>query len=199
MPTGYTAEIQKGITFKQFALTCARAFGACIEMRDDPFDAPIPDKFEPSDYDVKALKKAEDELRLYSKMSPEYAQTLATEDYRKEVARLKKALKDVKEIIRKYQDMLDQVREWVPPTAEHIGMKDFMIEQIESSIKFDGMEDYYEKALVELKPLSGKQWVTNRIEDAIRDIKYHSKELEEEKRRAEERTSWIKALRESLT
>lgn len=28
MPSGYTCGIEKGITFKEFALGCARAFGA---------------------------------------------------------------------------------------------------------------------------------------------------------------------------
>lgn len=27
MPTGYTAEVQKGISFDKYALGCARAFG----------------------------------------------------------------------------------------------------------------------------------------------------------------------------
>ena len=31
----------KEVTFKQFALTCARAFGALVHMRDEPLSAPI--------------------------------------------------------------------------------------------------------------------------------------------------------------
>jgi hypothetical protein len=42
MPTGYTAElIEKGMEFNDFVLTCARAFGACIELRDRKL-APAP-------------------------------------------------------------------------------------------------------------------------------------------------------------
>ena len=198
MPTGYTADIQKGITFKQFALACARAFGACVEMRDESMDTPIPDEFKPSDYHVKALQKGENDLRLYSSMSDEDATVSATESYRNELERCKKSLENGKKITKKYEDMLAKVEAWIPPTAEHIGMKTFMIEQIEGSIKHDGMEDYYEKAIKELKILTGKQWKENGVERAIRDILYHSKELEEEKRRADERTSWVKALKESL-
>ena len=36
MATGYTHAIEKGISFETFALTCARAFGACINLRDEP-------------------------------------------------------------------------------------------------------------------------------------------------------------------
>ena len=36
MPTGYTDKIKDGITFKEYAMGCARAFGALITMRDNP-------------------------------------------------------------------------------------------------------------------------------------------------------------------
>ena len=40
MPTGYTTDIYNGkdVSFRDFALTCARQFGACIMQRDDPAD-----------------------------------------------------------------------------------------------------------------------------------------------------------------
>ena len=50
MPTGYTAKIADGQTFEEFILSCARAFGALVEMRDEPADAPIPEEFKPSAY-----------------------------------------------------------------------------------------------------------------------------------------------------
>ncbi len=62
MPTGYTADIAKGITFQQYAWSCARAFGALVMMRDEPSDAPIPEAFTPSDYHVKALAEARAKL-----------------------------------------------------------------------------------------------------------------------------------------
>jgi len=60
MPTGYTYPVVEGkITeFSDFALSCARAFGALITMRDDPHDTPIPETFEPSDYNAKKLAEA---------------------------------------------------------------------------------------------------------------------------------------------
>ena len=47
MPTGYTCQIETGITFEQFALNCSRAFGALSNMRDDPSGTPIPNKIKP--------------------------------------------------------------------------------------------------------------------------------------------------------
>lgn len=40
MPTGYTDAIKDGISFNQFILSCARAFGALITMRDEPSSVP---------------------------------------------------------------------------------------------------------------------------------------------------------------
>lgn len=61
MPTGYTHGVQDGTVteFRDFALICARAFGATILMRDDPMDAPIPDEFQSSTYHLDRLKELE--------------------------------------------------------------------------------------------------------------------------------------------
>lgn len=198
MPTGYTYKIQEGITFREFVLTCAKAFGACAEMRDEPIDKPIPEKFEVDSYHKKELKTAKEKLKYYSNMSLEKAENLAFEEYNKRISDCKASLKKNREIVNKYENMLKQVKEWIPPTAEHVGMKEFMIEQIESSIKFDGMIDYYEREIKTIKKLSGFEWRGVRVDSALSDIAYHAEHYEEDKKRAESRTEWIKALRKSL-
>ena len=48
MPTGYTSKIYEGkenVTGKSFIMDCARGFGACISMRDESSDTPIPEEF----------------------------------------------------------------------------------------------------------------------------------------------------------
>lgn len=59
MPTGYTVKIYNGekVSGKDFLMTCARNFGTCITMRDEPLSKPIPDKFEPSKFYENELKK----------------------------------------------------------------------------------------------------------------------------------------------
>ena len=68
MPTGYTDAIKDGITFQQFAMNCARAFGACVTMRDDPSDKPIPERFEPSAWHKERLGDAYAALSELDKM-----------------------------------------------------------------------------------------------------------------------------------
>jgi hypothetical protein len=58
MPTGYTAKLmEEGQSFPEFAMRCARNFGALIMMRDESLDVPIPEQFEPSDYYRKKLSE----------------------------------------------------------------------------------------------------------------------------------------------
>jgi hypothetical protein len=194
MPTGYTADIAKGITFEQYALNCARAFGALILMRDDPSSTPIPERFEPSDYHIKAMASAKEDLARYDAMSRDDANAAAVEDYLAEVDRHEKRITEATELRNKYNAMLAQVVQWQPPTADHVKYKEFMIEQLRSSIDFDCNTDYYTKP----ERLTGSEWLAQRITKARESVAYHEREHAQEVERTENRNGWIKALRDSL-
>jgi hypothetical protein len=194
MPTGYTADIAKGITFEQYALACARAFGALILMRDDPSDAPIPERFEPSDYSVKALAEAKAELTHLDAMSVTETAAAADAEYAAETERCSQRRAEYTELRNKYNAMLAQVVQWEPPTPDHVKYKEFMVEQIRSSI--DG--DCNEKYITEPALLTGQQWLMRKITEARRSVAYHEKSHAEEIERTDNRNAWIKALRDSL-
>ena len=71
MPTGYTARVKDGTVteFKDFAMGCARAMGACISMREAAHDAEIPEQFEPSPYHTEQLAKAKADLAAFEAMT----------------------------------------------------------------------------------------------------------------------------------
>lgn len=196
MPTGYTADIEKGITFQQFAMGCARAFGACVEMRDDPQAKAIPDEFKPSDYHVRALREANTELENLEKLTIEEVREHALLEYEKEFERITKEIDKDRKLMGQYKAMLKQVKAWQPPTSEHVGLKEFMVSQIEGSIDFDGMGDYYRKHPAIL--LSGSEWLVGEKAKARRDISYHTEEHQKEIDRTNGRNQWTKDLRESL-
>ena len=136
MPTGYTAKIKDGISFEEYAMNCAREFGACVTMRDDPSDKEIP-VFEPSDYHSKALKEAEDDLFLIQCMSESEVYAKNKEEWSKSEESRKKRLQETIDLRKKYESMLCKCENWVPPTPEHNGLHEFMIKQIRDSIEFD--------------------------------------------------------------
>lgn len=198
MPTGYTEAIQRGISFNDFVMRCARAMGACVMMRDDPMDKPIPERFEPSDYHTKKLKEIEEELSMLRSMSPEQMDAAALIAYEAEINYAREGLKKNTEILAKYKEMLRMVRAWNPPTSDHDGLKQFMIDQITSSINFDCSSGYYTEKISTAKRLSGQEWKDEKEKKLLKDMAYHTKEKTDEIYRTESRNEWIKALRESL-
>ena len=84
MPTEYTHYIKDGISFKEFALKCARAFGACITMKEDPMDVEIP-KFKPDTYYHKRLKATLKKWKELDNITVAEAELMAEEEYLREV------------------------------------------------------------------------------------------------------------------
>lgn len=197
MPTGYTADIARGITFKQYALGCARAFGALIEMRDEPADAPIPEKFKPSQYHVDAIKEAKERLKWLRKLKPKQAAMEAEKEFIATQKHLRKGAAEKTALKAKYEAMLKEVDAYKSPSKDHDNFKKFMREQIEESMKFD-CSDYYERELEKLQCPSGGGWLAVELAKCERDIAYHAEENEKEEQRTNSRNEWIAKLRKSL-
>jgi len=194
MPSGYTAPIAAGITFEQFVWGCARAFGALVTMRDDPSDAPIPDRLEPEPYYAEKIAKVEAELYDIERMDPARAVVLAREEYDRAMASDRKRATERAELERKYRDMLDRVEAWKPPSPDHVGMRDFMLDQLRESIRFDCSHDYQEPK----PPLEGRAYIAARAEKLRSDLDYYRKQHAEEVERIEKRNEWLRLLRESV-
>ena len=197
MLTGYTSSVSDGKVkdFPVFALRCARQFGALFEMRDDPIDAPIPEKFEVSDYHVKAAEEAKVRLKEVSAWTntETLRQAYAARRQRREQIAAWNREKDI--VKRRYLDMLGEVIMWVPPSEEHKGLKDSMTEQLTKSIRFDcghTADDTVRGAL------SGKAFKVQKMKEADADIRYHLGEHRKEVERVNERNEWVRQLRESL-
>lgn len=198
MPTGYTSQIAEGITFQNFALSCARAFGALIEMRDDPADAPIPDEFKPSTYSRERLAEAQGKLAALMSMTEVECEQKAKDHYEQQVQYHQEGIEKDVALKAKYTAMLESVNAWTPPTSEHEGLKKFMQEQIETSINFDCGSDWHQRALADLKPQTSDEWRAAEIAEAEHSVAYHTQEHSKEVERATSRTSWVRELRKSL-
>lgn len=196
MPTGYTDAVRKGeITdFPEFAMQCARAMGACIMLRDEPLSTPIPDEFKPRQWSAERLAKAKAELAKVESYSLEQCAERAHDEYGAEVQQYQQVEAERNLDQERYEAMLAKVRQWEPPTSDHSGFKDFMIEQLEGSIDFDCSMDCYPKP----RQLDAIQWKSKELERLKRDIAYHTKAQREEEERTEARNRWLRELRRSL-
>lgn len=196
MPTGYTAPVADGkvTDFATFAMQCARAFGALIEMRDAPVDAEIPDEFKPSGYYEKQIGQREAELRRLQSMTLEQAEESARADHRDAVKRWHERIAERNRTRARYEAMLAETRAWEPPTPEHEGLKKFMIEQLEESIRFDCSGGYD----VEPQPVDAATWLARQVAEASRSLDWARKYHDEEVERVRGRNQWVRDLRESL-
>jgi hypothetical protein len=194
MPTGYTAAIKDGISFPDFTLKCARAFGALVMMRDEPEGADIPDEFQPSDYHINELivlgqrKKELTEMALIDGAAAKAAE----EEYQESITHWEKREAEKLELRNKYNEMLAQVVKWKAPTSEHEGLKEFMIKQLRDSIDWDCSES--EKP----EKVSTEKWYIGECARVQSMVSYHTKENEAEINRAAERSKWVRELKESL-
>jgi hypothetical protein len=195
MPSGYTEKLYKGEdqTFEQFVMQCARAFGALIELRDEPH-AEIPEKFEASPYERPRLDAAIAlVIKLRDRSDDEWAaaQDAEIEEHNEHV---RKAITVAGERRVRYEHMLARVHSWRPPTEEHKGLKDFMVKQLEDSIAFDCSTRYLEEQ--SRRPIA--EYALRKQDEAARQLDRAEQSWNEAQARAAGRTTWVKDLRKSL-
>jgi hypothetical protein len=200
MPTGYTTYILEDKLAKpsDFAKICARAFGACINQRDDslevPLEIPIPD----TKYHDDSLKEANKKFKKLKSYNDEQKFKFGEKLKIKEISYNKKKIKEVIKIRAKLEKVLNWVNNWTPPTSDHHGLKKFMIEQINSTINFDGNPDYHESQLKAAIDKTSLDFYQKEYERAEWNVNYHKEEKEKEINRTNERANWIKSLIDSL-
>lgn len=138
MPTGYTAPIYEGtdITFEQFALRCARAFGAFVHQRDEGADTPPRAVDGPSDHMRSAL--ANGKALLVALQSLDAAEVEAM--YQAEVGRMQaehdEAVARNDAMAARYDDMAARAEAWQPPERWK-ELRQFMLDQLAESRAHD--------------------------------------------------------------
>lgn len=197
MPTGYTAELADGkkeVTFEHFMWGIARAFGALILMRDNPHDAPIPEKFEPSAFYTENIARDEKRLAEVQAWSVADASRKAKTAFDRASAQYVERKAEREDQRQRYEIMLAKVRAWEPPTPDHVNMKEFAIEQLTTSIKHD-CDASWDKAPAQL---SGRDYRAQELAAAMRNLKHSRESHAEELARTTNRNVWIAELRRSL-
>jgi hypothetical protein len=191
MSSGYTYCVEQGASFGEFVLKCARAFDFLTCMRDQPLDAKIPDKFEPSTYHKDELEIELARLVQFDTVDPVTLQNKYNKYRDKLVAGYKTLVENTRVSKSKYTSMLDKVIGWTPPTEKHECLKEFMINQLSAAIK--NLDE-----LVSDTPLSYTDWLEEERKRIAWYIDYHTKEYAGAIERAEQTTTWVKQLRDSL-
>ena len=188
MPTGYTFEVEDGkITeLKDYMLRCSRAFGVCLEIRDESLDVLPPKKLVPSSYYKDKLKSAEQELARLKETPKKQLMGNWMNDLRVAEEAHENVCKSTKEHLDRYENMYQKVLAWKPP-ATLARLKEFMLSQIDVS------REHMSLPKLEEHPTFDK-WKENRITRLIYDIEYYSKEYDRELKRVGEGNEWLELL-----
>lgn len=196
MPTGYTAGVRNGsvTSFRDYALLCARAFGACVTLRDEPLSTEIPE-FQPNEFYKNKLVEAERELADWERMTDE-DRACEWERYaeRQRVAKQERMIRYAEERAR-YTAMLEKVREFRPPTPDHEEYVKFLREQLEESIRWDCPDDY-QCEYYQVEPYM--EWVTNHYESLRHNVNFYAEEWFKEQERVRDRNKWVQDLKKAL-
>lgn len=195
MPTGYTDKIYSNvpITFAEFVWTCARTMGALYHLRDDAMGVPRLDAALQVDWgDAKhhedELASAETALARLEAMGPADMAAEMAERHRRSVAEHEESSRRSADLRARYAAMLEQVSAWTPPTDDHAGLRDFMVEQLETSMRHDcyDREPPAEPCLDEYR--------RSVLEHARWKVDYHRDALASARERTAGRLAWVQAL-----
>lgn len=204
MPTGYTAGILDGKvnTFEEFATVCTRAFGATIHMRDNPMDSPYEPRT-PSDYHTNSIQSKRERLEEIESMSDEKIVEDFNTQLEEDLKYHQTKMEEDKRNLEKLNSMLESAKSWVPPTEDHQPFRNFMIEQIESTIKVDGDPSYHVNKMVGIKKqmeegINPKEYREETIQEIKSQISYHETEYQKELVRCKDSNDWMDKFFESI-
>jgi hypothetical protein len=187
MPTSYTyALLEKNVSFKEFAISCTRAFGALINFRDEPFNKII--LTIPLDsYHTKEVIENEKKLKDFKDKTQAKKIEWAAEKILKNKKSALERLKEIQKENKVFEDMLVQVKSWIPPSKDHVNFKEFMTEQLEVSIS---NTKYYENDLTSVET-SIAEVIKTHIEYLEENIKYHKENEQKEINRQKINQLWV--------
>lgn len=196
MPTAFTGDICDGkpVTFEEFVWRCTRGMSVAISMRDESLDRLPPEKFEPDlTYHTESLQRAEVEIERLKSLS--WADVALEHAALRNTAIAHNTESDARhaEVRGRLERMRMLVADWTPPTEGHVGLKRFMLEQLDMTIDFDAR--YHP---ITILPMTDREWFEREFVQAQDARDRAIAEIAEERRRAEERTAWVQALAASV-
>lgn len=197
MPTGYTSTLYNGEqSFRDYLPGCARAFGACVQLRDCP-GGPAPEELPLDSYGEQKVAEWRAKLAQYEAWTVEEAQEASDADYAARQQAYTDYLAKTAGICERYTKMLTEIKAWEPPTIDHQELKRFMREQIETCWSETQVGEWYQRP-VGCPGANGAKYKDEMIASAKKELAYYERKLEQEKARHAMRNSWLKALYASM-
>ena len=195
MPTGYTAKLARGDdqSVADFIKECGRGMGFMILMRDDPMDAELPEKWEPSDRHDKQIVELQERKSHLNGLHGEALIKAYDEFYASEENSRERRIEELQKQRERYEAMLKSVKAWDPAHPVMKSTRSFAIEQLEKSIDWDCN---YTPAPVER--LSLHDWQQSQFDEVMNKLRYHHKARAEAQSRTDERNAILQVFKAEL-
>jgi len=204
MPTGYTALIENGkaATPKDFLKVCIRAFGVCVNLRDESLDLEdVESKLKESclesiNYHRDRLVKAEEKLKEFDAKTDDEVMSIYLAQ---KVDKDKDYIHLYNEAVEKnktYDKFLTAIKAW-EPSSEYQKVKEFAIDQI--TISMDKDPGYWLRQMQEKDVQTDVTAIRREIrDDLLYDVNYHRKEYEEATDRMEKNLAFYRGFIKEL-
>ena len=188
MSSAYTALIASGemTALKDYAGLCVRYFTG-----NRTFDEPVPENLKPDSFYDEQIKRAGEEWVYLSRMTAEEIARETRKYNEREAEAYQERLAEVEEKLARYEAMLEKVKRWEPP-SEYRDLRNFMIEQLATSIRDDS------KNIAPPKRLTPDEWLMLRRGELSEDYEYWREAKAREEELIWKRSHWLRRLRESL-
>lgn len=193
MPTAYTAQlIDENLDFKTFTLLCARAMGACVMLRDEPLSVlpTLENIHRNSQYYEHKIIELENKVEYLENLSKEAQIAYGQKEIDKAIARTNELNAQRTVENEKLMTMKHKVSSWIPPTKDHIGLQNFMLQQLDISLdKIPYRSEVESDPIIQYK---------KDLAEAKSSKFYNEERHKEEKQRSLERKLWLTDLLKSL-
>ena len=178
MPTGLTAEIYEGkkLTLREFALRCAKQFSPAYSYEGDlPLDKPP--VLKASDYYKLAIKRTDEKLTRLEHLRKhiDEAEHIIEQERQDFILREEKRSKLLTELKQRYDTWIAEVEGWKVP-EEYKYLKDFMLEQLRESKRFDCTNVHIQ----EPQQMSAEEWLNDNFKHVYENLAYYREQLDEE-------------------
>lgn len=173
-------------SLEEYIWECARSFVTLNDVGKPSFP-------EESSWHQDALKKAEIDLARISSLTEEELIKEADADYFNNIKYYEETLIKKKNDLVKYRKILEKAKQWIPPSPEHIELKNFMLRQLTEAIDWDCNIPYYEGLLSQPK-ISKEDYFNNTVATLKSDIIYHKDKALRDHKKHIEHVKWIQLL-----
>lgn len=192
MPSGITACIYDDASFEEFVWMATVGIGY-HRIAEAPLEHYV---FEVAPFYSKRIKDAQAYLNELLGLSEEEKAQRAQAAIDELKSFNEDDTKGREEKKQKLLKMRQKVEDWTPPTDEHISFKNFMLSQIDDTIRFDCSDcsDY----LYDVPELNVEEWYSEQITHATDSIQDAIKSYNNEKKNVEKANEWLEELRKSV-